>query len=112
MSKKLKLTKIEFETKDGKKVSMSLDEAKDLHNQLHDLFGKKDTVFIPPPMPSPPIIIERDRYLWQGPCTPYWRNDSIPMFAKTEDTVPDSEYSTCEIKCGSGLKMNYLGSTV
>ena len=41
MSKKLKLTKIELETKDGKKVQLSLTEAKELHNQLHELFGEK-----------------------------------------------------------------------
>jgi len=67
MSKKLKLTKIELETKDGKKVELSLDEAKELHDQLHELFGAK---FVP----SVPIIIERDRYPWPfvTPYVPRW----------------------------------------
>ena len=111
MGKKLKLTKIELETKDGKKISLSLDEAKDLHDQLHDLFGKKDTVYIPS-SPLPPIIIERGRYPWRNPCTPYWRGDSIPLVAKTGGPVPQVQYTTCEVNCGSGLKIGYTGSTV
>ncbi len=108
MSRKLRLTKIELETKDGKKVSLSLDEARDLHDQLHDLFGKKDTVYIPY-TPLPPVIIERDRYPWRNPCTPYWiatpsTCDKIPL-----DSPP---IITCEVRSDSGLKVGYSGSTV
>ena len=39
MSNKLKLTTIKLETKDGKEIELSLAEAKDLHDQLHELFG-------------------------------------------------------------------------
>ncbi len=62
MSKKLKVTKIELETKDGKKVQLSLDEAKELHDQLHELFGEKY-------VPGTPIAIERDLY-WPDPYRP------------------------------------------
>lgn len=50
---KLKLTKIEVTTKDGKKIELSLDEAKDLHEQLHELFGEKKFF-----LPSAPVVIE------------------------------------------------------
>ena len=65
MSRKLKLTKLELQTNDGKKIELTLDEAKDLHDQLHELFGDK-TVYVP----GAPVIIERDRWLprphWNG----------------------------------------------
>ena len=76
MKNKLRLTKIELETKDGKKVELSIEEAKELHDQLHELFGAK---FVP----FAPIIIERDRYPWprwaEAPCTgtPYPRLPQI-----------------------------------
>lgn len=62
-SKKLKLTKIELQTKDGKKVDLSLAEAKELHEQLHELFGEKVVR-----VPGSPVIIDRyrDRY-WNRP---------------------------------------------
>lgn len=54
MSSKLKLKTIKLETADGKTVELSLAEAKDLHDQLHELFGPKY-------VPQTPIVIERDR---------------------------------------------------
>ena len=53
---KVKIAKIILETKDGK-VELSMDEAKDLYDQLHTLFGSKTTYF-----PSNPVVIDRDRW--------------------------------------------------
>ena len=47
MSKKLCITKIEIEIKVGKKIELSLAEAKELHEQLHELFGDKFTTHYP-----------------------------------------------------------------
>lgn len=83
MSKKLKLTKLELETKDGKKVELSLEEARELHEQLHELFGSKTTI-----IPGAPIIIERDRW-W--PPRPYytstWRTDNTTQIKSPNLTV-------------------------
>jgi hypothetical protein len=38
-TKTLKLIKIALETKDGKQVELTIEEAKELHDQLHALFG-------------------------------------------------------------------------
>jgi hypothetical protein len=94
VSNKLKLTKIELTTKDGKKVELSLDEAKDLHDQLHELFGQK-TVFVP----GAPVIIERDRY-WR-PYQPYWGGGG----------GGGSDQRTWEVLCksSSGLAVTYGG---
>ena len=61
---KVKLTKLELTTKDGKTVELTIDEAKDLHEQLHELFGAK-TVYLP----SAPIYIEPYRWPYSRP---YW----------------------------------------
>ena len=47
MSKKLCITKIEIEIKAGKKIELSLAEAKELHEQLYELFGDKFTMHYP-----------------------------------------------------------------
>ena len=66
MSKKLCITKIEIEIKAGKKIiELSLAEAKELHEQLHELFG--DTHFQPYP-----VYIERPRwYVKEYPYQPW-----------------------------------------
>lgn len=92
MSRKVKLTKIELTTKEGKKVDLTLDEAKELHDQLHALFGAK-TVYVP--MQS--IIIERDRF--QPIYQPTWL--STPHY---------SAYATCE--GNSGLSLSYCGDAL
>lgn len=63
MSNKIEITGLKLKTRDGKTVNLSLAEAKELHEQLDNLFGKK-TVYIP----SNPIVI--DRY------SPYWYDHS------------------------------------
>ena len=41
MTKKLRVTGLEVETKDGKKVALTRDEARELYELLHGLFGKE-----------------------------------------------------------------------
>ncbi len=107
MSKKLRLTKIELETKGGKKVELSIDEARELHDQLHELFGEKY-------VPNQPIVIERDRYpyryWWQSPvtCTPTWQGKVSP-----NNGGLDVQSSTNWINyCDSGLQISYTGKEV
>ena len=97
MTKKLKLTKIVLETSDGKRVELSIDEAKGLHDQLHELFGDKY-------IPAAPIIIERDR--WPGPWRPYrpmWVSDS------TAPERPHGPWFSCTHRMDSGLSMTVHG---
>ena len=71
---KLKLTGIELKTKEGQKVSLSIDEAKDLHKQLDELFGVEY-------IPSTPIYIERDRF-YRQPTRYYpefWYSNSVSL---------------------------------
>ena len=92
MSKKLKLTKITLQTADGKTVELSIQEAKELYEQLDDLFGEKTA----PLAPLTPIYIERP---WRprGPCwtDPIW-------------------YGNTKITCRSdtGMSMSLQGETV
>lgn len=95
MSNKLKLTTIKLETKDGKEVELSLAEAKDLHDQLHELFGPK---FVP----QAPIVIERDRYPW--PCQPRWIEPASPT------THPWQVW--CSTQHSSGLNVTMCGDAV
>ncbi|MCP4493246.1 MAG: hypothetical protein GY820_38980 [Gammaproteobacteria bacterium] len=65
MSKKIKLGKITIKMKGGKDVELelSIEDAKELHRQLDELFGTQ------PFIPYYPIYIERDRVL---PCNQPW----------------------------------------
>lgn len=79
MSNKLKITKIELTTKDGKKVELSLDEAKDLYGQLDELFGVKSA----PYTPYSPIIIDRTvRPYWEL-YRPVWKREAIYCSSKS-----------------------------
>ena len=98
MSDKMKLTGIELTTKDGKKIGLTIEEAKDLKEQLNGLFGKTETVFVP----SAPIIIERDRYPW-----PYYPAYPTPIW-----TNPYPTYTTVTCKAESGLQVSYCGNTI
>ena len=75
MSKKTKISKIVLEV-GGKKIEMSLSEARELKQILNDTFPDKETVFIP----STPVIIKRQ---W-----PYWR----PYETWCGNTSGDSYY--------------------
>jgi len=106
MSKKLKLTKISLETKDGKTVELSMDEAKELHAQLHTLFGEKTTI-----LPSTPIVIERDR--WHPPYRPFWYDVTCGNDSTDASKPPRPTYDTqCMIQSDSGLSVSYQGSAV
>ena len=105
MSRKLKLTKLSLETKDGKQVELSIDEARELHEQLHSLFGEKTTTYIP----SAPVIIERDQ--WRPPYQPYWYGDGIICGDSTDASknIRPTYDTQCTIKSLSGLSVNYCG---
>lgn len=56
MSKnKMRIKNLTFETAKGTQVELSVDEAKELYDQLHQLFGK-DTTYVPNPYP---VYIDR-----------------------------------------------------
>lgn len=79
----MKMHKVVLEAKivlevDGQTVQLTLDEARDLHAQLAELFVSKVTTV--------PIVIERDRY--PGPWTPY-----RPYWV-TETGTPPNPYNT------------------
>lgn len=93
MSQKLQLTSLALTTKDGKTVTLTLDEARDLHAQLAELFGPKFA-----PAPLAPIIIDRERLPW-GPYQPYW-------LASPTDAAPRWEV-TC--RADSGLTTSAIG---
>jgi hypothetical protein len=77
---KLKLSGIELETSGGQTVNLTLDEAKELHDQLHELFGVKY-------VPSAPIYIDCDRYLRRLPWeSPVWCGTSGLTVTYTGDT--------------------------
>ena len=65
MDKKTKLIKIILETKEGSQVELTIDEAKELHEQLNAIFSQ--TVKY---IPSAPIIINKE--VWPQPYRPYW----------------------------------------
>ena len=96
MSNKLKLKTIKLETSDGKTVELSLAEAKDLHDQLHELFGPKY-------VPQAPVVIERDHYPWS--YEPRWI-ESKPRLT----TEPWIEYLAA--KHNSGLNVTMCGDAV
>lgn len=99
MSQKLKLTLLDLTTKEGANITLTLDEARDLHAQLAELFAPKAAPFAPWP-----IVIERDR--WPTPWAPYaptWVGPS------TSDPLPMRPYVTCSAP--SGLRTQFFGST-
>ena len=76
----MKLTKIKLESKSGSSIDLTIDEARDLYNQLHELFGTKY-------IPSSPIYID--------PCytKPYPIGNNISY-----DLITDN-----------GLNISYMG---
>ncbi len=101
-SKKLKLTKIALETKDGKQVELTIEEAKELHDQLHTLFGEKTTY-----IPSAPIVIERDR--WHPPYQPFWYDGTCSTPTNPKLGGLDVQ---CSIQGDSGLSVSYCGDAL
>lgn len=94
---KLKLTKLVLETKGGKSVELSMDEAKELHDQLHELFGTKY-------VPSQPIFIDR----W--PYRPYW--DTQIYCDSTVVPQNGGLDVQCKIEGASGLSATYSSEIV
>ena len=90
--RKLKVTGLELETKDGKKVNLTLSEAKELHEQLDELFGSKYN-------PSYPVYIDR----WHQPYW-YYTNPTIttPAYCGTANV---SASTNC-------LNITYTGEAV
>lgn len=68
---KIKVTGLELTTADGKKVALTLDEARDFYTQLDALFGK-------PTFTPTPIFIDRYPQPWYPyhPTWTYLSNDS------------------------------------
>lgn len=99
MDKKLKLTKIILETKDGKTVELSMDEAKELHDQLHTLFGEKTTY-----IPSNPIYIERDR------LSPYYQQTWCGGGGTAKQLTSNLMDVYCSVTGNSGLEVSYIGA--
>lgn len=93
MKKKLKITGLKLKTKNGQEVELTLDEAKELHDQLENLFGK-EIVYVP----STPIVIERDRWAERYPPHSPW----IPTWYSNHPTL-------CSISGDSGLTVSYNG---
>jgi len=81
---KVELTNIGIATKQGK-FELTIDEAKELYNQLHELFGKK---------PPSKIIIEKDTWPWwitpYSPCPvpPY---PTHPLITWQSTTLPENQ---------------------
>lgn len=87
MSKTLKVTKIQLETENGKKISLSIEEAKELHAQLDELFGTDNTVYV-------------DRGFWYRPWgSPYW----------SWTTIGESTYKGTG-NLGNSTKITYTAS--
>lgn len=84
-----KINKLILET-NGKEIELSLDEAKELYEQLGSLFEKEVQPI------TLPIYIERDR--WNPLCTKVWRD---------YPAIPNEPY--CSASGNSGLKVSYCG---
>ena len=78
------ISKIEIETKSGKTIELNLDEAKDLYNELHGLFGNK-AAFIP----TAPIVIEkyRDYPWWNRPHVTYLTDTKTNSISCSSNTL-------------------------
>ena len=92
MSGKIELSKLTLTTKEGPEVDLTVAEAKDLYEQLRQLFEQK-TVFVP----SVPIVIERDRWPYWRPYEPIWVSRG-----------PDN-YTRITCSAQSGLAVSYCG---
>lgn len=91
---KLRLTELTLTTKDGQYVRLTLDEARDLHAQLAELFAPKAAPW--------PVVIERERWpaTWM-PYSPTWVSPS------SGDPLPPLPRITCSAP--SGLRTHFFG---
>ena len=99
MATKLKVTRIMLTRRGGDEVELTIDEARDLYNQLAELFAPKLA-------PLAPIVIEREvlPQPWRL-YYPHWI--SSPGSADYPQELP---YVTCQAP--SGLHTRYMGEVV
>lgn len=65
----MKVESIIITTKSGKKITLAIEDAKELFGQLEELFGTKQVV-----VPTIPTVIYRDRWPWPH-YQPVWCGD-------------------------------------
>lgn len=115
MSEKIRLKKLVLTTADGKEIELSLEEARELHEQLDALFGQKYVT-------TTPVIIERHRSPWDPHFTPItWDGSNTgtpePNFPAVTCDGSDANdaprnllgNATCTVKSQSGMKVVYGG---
>ena len=81
---KVKLTAIEVTTESGK-TRLTIEEAKVLYRQLHELFGEKVVT-----IPSAPIVIER------GPWWPVYPTPTPIWTSRPVEPLPQYPTITCQ----------------
>jgi hypothetical protein len=95
MSGKIELSKLTLTTKEGSEIDLTVAEAKDLYEQLRQLFEQKTVL-----LPSAPIFIERNHWPYWNPYGPTWV------------TSGSDDYSCVTCQAQSGLAVNYYGREV
>lgn len=94
--KKIKVTGLELETKKGQKVILTLDEAKELHEQLDELFGAKSNYNYTSP------------WIWFTPNSrPYYYNNTPPQYTYTITSSTNANNYVFTSN-NTGMKLNYL----
>ena len=79
----IKIARIVLDTKDNKQIDLTIDEAKELYDQLHLLFGDKNIHYIP----TQPIVIDRyPSYPWSPNYPWVTYKDSTNAIINTSDT--------------------------
>ena len=70
MTEKMKVVSIKIKTKNGTPIELTMEEARDLYEHFHELFGKKDAPSYPVPVVYPwyipPYRYDKD---WNTPWT-------------------------------------------
>ena len=92
MSKKVKVTAIQIRYPDGTVKQLSVDDAKELHRELNELFGTSIPQYVPS---MHPIIIKRDRWLrWRT----IWRDsqrDTVSLPERRLEVPPAKSEVWC-----------------
>lgn len=96
MATKLNVTKIVLTPRGGQDVTLTIDEARDLYNQLAELFAPKLA-------PQAPIVIERE--VLPHPWWPYY--PSWVISHGSADCPQALPYVTCQAP--SGLHTRFMG---
>lgn len=85
---KIRITNLELTTSSGQIIGLSIEESKELYQQLHELFGSKEA----PKEILKPYPVYVDRY------NPYWQSVRPNWYSNTE--VKFGQISDNEIKMG------------